>query len=145
MKKYETFLNDDTWYLAVWKAFRGHDYGMSYVMRLPVVGVLAFAFLLDPKVSIAEIKVEKAYIGTEVYFYPVDGSAGQGHGSTAVTTQLETWSSLSDDWVERAARLFHDAWRSIVRSYSPQQDDKHKHWRAFLAKNAPKRPPVLVP
>lgn len=48
-----------------------------------------------------ETQVEKVYFGMETYYYPLEGTPPQNHGSAALTSQLELQSTLGKRWSAR--------------------------------------------
>lgn len=65
-----------------------------------VCGAIVF---LSLAIASEAFELEKGYVGTELYYYPVAGAPGQKHGSVAVIGQLEVRAQINDGWSAKIA------------------------------------------
>lgn len=80
-----------------------------------------------------DTQLEKVYFGMETYYYPVNGTPPQNHGSAALTSQFELQSTLGKHWSARITPFARvdssDSHRSIFDLREAELDYADGRWR----------------
>jgi hypothetical protein len=100
------------------------------------IGTLALVVVFPGPETLAQVTLDKGYVGLEAYYYPEDGLPAQKHGNASVIGQLELRGRWGEEFAAKLTPFVRvdaiDSHRSLFDAREAELDFSSGRWRAEL-------------